>query len=319
MNPNWLVGVDELQAVGHFPALRHDQRKYFVEILTYGPQNPARQHLITHHEWWNDEENANALDELKRVAAEYETASNEWHALSTKPGLQKLRWERSRWMSDWPEGGEKLKPPTLLRRLREAELRRQLGPDIHFAHLDCIADPPAEGKLALRVLRRSHHIAHVAEKLSNCARSYIGRVQRGRYVLVGAFDGEKPKALAGYAAGGAGWNHRPVLFGNKNVDGGTGALFDAFLPALENWTPAAPPPKYEGGDDWDEHEEYEGWDDDEFEERLARREWVYEHLHDEYEEYAGSELGGERQEYEFEELAHLLEGDEGEWLRIGDE
>ena len=39
---------------------------------------------------------------------------------------------------------------------------------------------------------------------------------------------------------------------------GTGALFDAFLPALENWTPAAPPPEYED-EDWDEYvEEDEG-------------------------------------------------------------
>ena len=76
-------------------------------------------------------------------------------------------------------------------------------------------------------------------------------------MLVGAFDGEEPKALAGYAAGGGGWDHRPVFFGNKNVDSGTGALFDAFLPALESWTPAAPPPKYEGGDEWDEYEEDE--------------------------------------------------------------
>ena len=95
-----------------------------------------------------------------------------------------------------------------------------------------------------------------------------------RYVLVGAFDGEKPKALAGYAAGGAGWDHRPVFFGNKNVDSGTGALFDAFLPALENWTPAAPSLKDENGDDWDGNEE------DEHEEWLRRsglhEEWPYE-------------------------------------------
>ena len=245
--PFWLVSVGELHAPGHFPAIRLERTRHQLEcgypptlirILTAGPQNPARQHLINHHAWWNNDENANALDELKRMAIWYDHGS-------------------SRWASDWPEGGEKLKPPTLLRRLREAEARRSLGPDIHFAHLDCIADPPAEGKLALRVLRRSHHIAHVAAHLSNCARSYIGRVKSGRYVLVGAFAGEKPKALAGYAAGGGGWDHRPVFFGNKNVDSGTGALFDAFLPALESWTPPAPPPKYEGGDDWDEHEEYE--------------------------------------------------------------
>ena len=77
-----------------------------------------------------------------------------------------------------------------------------------------------------------------------------------------AFDGEKPKALAGYAAGGAGWQHPPVLFGNKNVDGATRALFDAFLPALETWTPAAPPPEYED-EDWDEYveEDEDNWDE----------------------------------------------------------
>ena len=56
--------------------------------------------------------------------------------------------------------------------------------------------------------------------------------------------------------------------GNKNVDSGTEALFDAFLPALENWTPAAPPPNDEDGDEWDEYDEYEEDEDevDEYEE-----------------------------------------------------
>ena len=46
------------------------------------------------------------------------------------------------------------------------------------------------------------------------------------------------------------------------------ALFDAFLPALENWTPAAPPPNDEDGDEWDEYDEYEEDEDevDEYEE-----------------------------------------------------
>ena len=62
-----------------------------------------------------------------------------------------------------------------------------------------------------------------------------------------------------------------MLFGNKNVDGGTasaGALFDAFLPALETWTPAAPPPEYED-EDWDEYveEDEDNWD--EYEEPIA--------------------------------------------------
>ena len=105
--PFWLVSVGELHAAGHFSAIRLERTRAQLEygypptlirILTAGPQNPARQHLINHHEWWNNEENAIAMDELDRMASRYEHGS-------------------SRWESDWPEGGEKLRPPVLLRRL----------------------------------------------------------------------------------------------------------------------------------------------------------------------------------------------------------
>lgn len=132
---------------------------------------------------------------------------------------------------DWPEGGEKLKPPTLLRRLREVADLRQLGPDVRFAHLDCYEDPPAGGEHSLRVLRSSHQISRVAKQLHNCAGGYINRVKEHGYVLVAAFEGEKPTALAGYA-GGRQWDHRPVAVNNRNVDAGVLAKFDEFLPAL---------------------------------------------------------------------------------------
>ena len=132
---------------------------------------------------------------------------------------------------DWPLGGEKLKPPTLLRRLREVADLRQLGPDVHFSHLDRYEDPPAEGEHSLRVLRSSHQISRVAKQLRNCAGGYINEVKRGGYVLVAAFEGEKPTALAGYA-GGSEWDHRPVASSNRNVDAGVQAKFDRFLPAL---------------------------------------------------------------------------------------
>ena len=61
-----------------------------------------------------------------------------------------------------------------------------------------------------------------------------------------------------------------MFFGNKNVDSGTEALFDAFLPALETWTPAAPSLKDENGDDWDEHEEED--EDDRY--TLVRSRWL---------------------------------------------
>ena len=72
-----------------------------------------------------------------------------------------------------------------------------------------------------------------------------------------------------------------MTFNNRNVDGGTRALFDAFLledwTCLENWTPAAPPPEYED-EDWDEYVEE---DEDNWDEWYQRR--PYE-LEDEYEE-----------------------------------
>ena len=220
----WLVSVPELQAAGHFPALTRRQRVDIGLILGLDAECPVRQHLITHHEWWNDEENANALDELAEAAHWYRLSADEDFLEAMGPG-------RNRW-TDWPEGGEKLKPPTLLRRLREAADLRQLGPDVHFSHLDRYEDPPAEGEHSLRVLRSSHQVSRVAKQLHNCAGSYINRV-KGGYVLVAAFEGEKPTALAGWdPAGGRQWDHRPVAVNNRNADAGLRAKFDKFLPAL---------------------------------------------------------------------------------------
>ena len=120
----------------------------------------------------------------------------------------------------------------LLRRLREAADLRELGPDVHFSHLDCYEDPPADGEHSLRVLRSSHQVSSVGKQLHNCARSYIDRV-KGGYVLVAAFEGEKPTALAGWWwFRGLQWDHRPVAVNNKNVDAVVQAKFDEFLPAL---------------------------------------------------------------------------------------
>ena len=124
--------------------------------------------------------------------------------------------------------------------MRAAEDRRQLGPDVRFSHLDDIADPaPAEdGGSSLRVLRSSHEIARVARDLHNCARRYIGRVQKRGYVLVALFKGDKAVALAGHA-GGPEWDHRPVAANNRTASAEVGARFDAFLPMLRQR--AAPP------------------------------------------------------------------------------
>ena len=160
----WIFSVHALQAFGHFPTLARDNPdalEHVEAILALGAESPQRQHLITHSKWWDDGDHANALDEL------------------VAPG------------SDWPEGGETLPPPTLLRRLRESAVLRRLGPDVRFTHLDAVKDPPADGDASLRVLRSSHEIERVGKELRNCAGSYGNRVRRGSYALVALYKGDK--------------------------------------------------------------------------------------------------------------------------------
>ena len=72
-----------------------------------------------------------------------------------------------------------MKPRQLLNTLRLEERKRQVGPEIRFHHLDKL---PNVGNC--RVLRTNHEIFHVAEKLNNCATSYISGVKSERLVLV---------------------------------------------------------------------------------------------------------------------------------------
>ena len=205
----WIFSAHALQAFGHFPALARDNPtalRHVEAILALGAESPQRQHLVTHSTWWGDGENANALDEL------------------VAPG------------SDWPEGGETLPPPTLLRRLREAAALRRLGPDVRFPHLDAVKDPPVDGDASLRVLRSSHEIERVGKELRNCAGMYADRVRSGNYALVALFKGDKVKALAGYALGGTSWDHRAVGSGNRNASKEVKARFDTFLPTLREWS-----------------------------------------------------------------------------------
>ena len=203
----WLFSALALQAFGHFPALARDNPRALrhVEAILASPtESPQLRHLITHSKWWDDGENANALDEL------------------VAPG------------SDWPEGGETLPPRTLLRRLREAAALRRLGPDVRFSHLDRIEDPPTDGDASLRVLRSSHEIERVGTALRNCAGSYIRRVKRGDYALVALYKGDKVEALAGYARGGRSWDHKPVASCKRNTSVQVQARFDTFLQTLRD-------------------------------------------------------------------------------------
>ena len=109
------------------------------------------------------------------------------------------------------------------------------GPDVRFTHLDAVKDPPADGDASLRVLRSSHELDRVGEKLRNCAGSYGFRVSSGNYALVALYKGDKVEALAGYARGGRSWDHRPVAKCNRNASEEVLARFDTFLPTLREW------------------------------------------------------------------------------------
>lgn len=215
--------------------------------------------LIRHAQWWS--ENPNVLDELEQLADAY-IAQIPTGAANTLDGLER-EWRRleaharhaqqearqaqaavrefqaheqaqERWAAAWPEGGDEMRPSTLLQHAREAERLRQLGPDEEFRGLDAVADAPADGEYSLRVLRSKHQVAHVAESLRNCARAYIDRCREGRYLLVALYRGEAPVALAGYdaARGGEAWDHPPVASSNRNATLDVQARFDAYLSTL---------------------------------------------------------------------------------------
>ena len=136
-----------------------------------------------------------------------------------------------------------MQPPTLLNRMRELNLLRQLqlGPDVgHYSHLDSLKDPIAQPSSAhvLRVLRNRHTVAKVSKELNNCAMSYAKRVERGKYVLVAIVEHAtgKAKALAGYEPGDVSWSHKPVEKNNVSASAETCALFDDYLSVLTAWS-----------------------------------------------------------------------------------
>ena len=185
---NRLVPRQRARAAGCWPLSRIDARSAPVHRSHSRPRRGAlRQHLIAHHEWWNDEENANALDELRMMA------------------ICALRGD-TRW-TDWPEGGEKLKPPTLLRRLREAAELRELGPDVHFSHLDRYEDPPAEENTlsacsGARTRSPVWRSSSAAVQVATSTKSSAGATCSWRP------SREKPTALTGYAGGSEGITDR---------------------------------------------------------------------------------------------------------------
>ena len=190
-------------------------------------ESPPFKHFVRYAAWWVDPANAHVLDELDRARALFECT------------IHQTEDDKTRWAQAWPEGGESMRPLTLLNRMRELNLLRQLGPDVHYSHLDSLKDPIAQPSSAhvLRVLRNRHTIAKVSKELNNCAMSYAKWVERGKYVLVAIVDATgKAKALAGYEPGDESWSHAPVEKNNVSASVETCALFDDYLSVLTAWS-----------------------------------------------------------------------------------
>ena len=219
----------ELRACGHFPKLLdecefydrgyeyHDferllKRMGYLLSSTVPECEARRKHLIRFSSWWNDLRNAAALDEL----------------CDEPLGIFDAR--------DWPEGGETMAPPRLLRTMREAKARRIRGPDVPFVHLESLPDGPP-----LSVIRSSHALADVANQLCNCAAGYSSLVQRKRCVFVVARspkDG-KPFALGEFRDIYAGrqylcWSEIRE-HSNKPASRETRHLYESYEPVIRKW------------------------------------------------------------------------------------
>jgi hypothetical protein len=281
-----IINPHTLRTFGHFPALKADQEDiprfitgalrhaYYVDhdrephfnhrtlswsswetvsrVLAMDRESPPFKHFVRYAAWWVDPANAHVLDELDRTRARFECA------------------EPRRWEIIWPEGGESMQPPMLLNRMRELERLHQLGPDVHYSHLDSLKDPTAQPSSAhaLRVLRNRHTVAKVSKELNNCAMSYATLIERGKYVLVAIVDATgNAKALAGYRPGDESWSHRPVEKNNVSASVETCALFDDYLSVLTAWSRLPMSLNAIDDDDvdyWDEDDDYYDEDYEEF-------------------------------------------------------
>ena len=167
LKPFWLLSVPELQCLGHFSKalsgdLSSDAYVHLLRLLMNEDTCPRRQHVLSHHHFWNDPDNIGSIDEI--------IGCNE-HQF-------------------WPEESQSMSPRQLLNALREHERERMMGPNIRFSYLD---ELPDEGRL--KVLRSSHAIQRAANQLKNCARSYIHRVQQMKVVLI-LLEDNNGKAVA---------------------------------------------------------------------------------------------------------------------------
>ena len=237
-NTTWVLRPQDLQARGHYPAMQ-DEASYsrIASVLTLPEDHPVRCHLVRFHSHWARPENENTLHELVEAAKALSRLERvrligparqrmlmragvtNMSALATLDEDRQARIvSNSRGLSKrmlqtlvqnaaeelqrcWPDIAADARPITLLRQLRELERTRQNGPDVHFAHLDSLADGPIyKDGLQIQVLRSTRAIVETARRLRNCAASYAKRVKAERYVLMSLVDTKtgKPKALGGF-------------------------------------------------------------------------------------------------------------------------
>jgi hypothetical protein len=209
---------------------------YVASILALSNDHPVRRHLIRFHSHWKRPEHLNTLHELVEAAAQLslenvcqvgpsrsrllrEAGVSNMIALAklddgqqasiaqNSKGLRKallqglVRNAAEKLPSCWPDTlAASAKPITLLGRLRELEIARHAGPDVHFSHLNWLPDGPInELGEQMQVLRSKHAVIEVGRRLRNCAASYVRHIENGGYVLVSLVDTNTglPKALGG--------------------------------------------------------------------------------------------------------------------------
>ena len=154
------VGVSNVRVLAH---LNDEEQCALVDRLT-GPQSTRSQHTV---------------DRVRQLTEEAT------FLLECRP---------------WPDGGEELRPPPLLARLREASRRRTRGVNIPFAYLHTLPDGRVDNDgCQLRVLRDSWTLNTVAKQLHNCAVGYTDLCTEQGYLFVARFDADGcPTALGGY-------------------------------------------------------------------------------------------------------------------------
>ncbi|KAJ1449217.1 hypothetical protein M885DRAFT_573073 [Pelagophyceae sp. CCMP2097] len=111
----------------------------------------------------------------------------------------------------------------LINALRERTHLRELGPDVHYGHLDDLKDPQGTSELA--VLRSKHAIGDAGKRLRNCALSYASQVKSRTCVL---FD----MSLAKWVSIRENCNGIPT--------DATRAAFTGYTAAIQAWRPVPP-------------------------------------------------------------------------------